>query len=139
MNWGYFFLWVVAIFVLFFLTGWPVSPHLTSVWGNHYEAKNLTYYAVLYIHYLLGPLVFTFLGLGLFRNLIWTNTGTGSNKQLVFLLAYSVLLAAAMAVYLAHQYAPDDNTMDDAAKESAPTSMDEDGNMTPANNETGAP
>ena len=106
MNWGYFFLWLVCIFVLFFVTGWPVSPHLSNVWGNHYDAKDLTYYAVLYIHYLLGPLVFTFLGMGLIRNLIWAN----DNRQLTFLLAYSVLLASMVAVFLTHQYAPSDNT-----------------------------
>ncbi|CAB9518410.1 expressed unknown protein [Seminavis robusta] len=125
MNWGYFFLWVVAIFFLFLLTGWPVTPHLSDTWGNHYDAKNLTYYAVLYIHYLLGPLVFTFLGLGLFRNLIWTHTS--SPRQLIFLLAYSVLLASIAAVYLTHQYAPPDNTMVETSKElsAAPTGLED--------------
>jgi hypothetical protein len=91
MNWGWFCLWLACIFVLFFVTGWPVSLYLTNVWGNHYDAKELTYYAVLCIHYLLGRLIFTYWGLGLFRNLIWTN---GSSRQLIVLLAYSVLLAS---------------------------------------------
>jgi Na+-driven multidrug efflux pump len=129
MNWGWFFLWLACIFVLFFVTGWPVSPELTNVWGNHYDAKDLTYYAMLYIHYLLGALVFTFLGLGLFRNLIWS---TGSNRQLIFLLAYSVLLASVAAVVLTHMYAPPDLTMvDEEDKETAAVPM-EDMNATAA-------
>jgi hypothetical protein len=51
-------------------------------------------------------LIFTFGGLGLLRNVIWTN----NNRQLIFLLAYSVLLASIAAVFLTHQYAPPDNT-----------------------------
>jgi Na+-driven multidrug efflux pump len=129
MNWGWFFLWLACIFVLFFVTGWPVSPHLADVWGNHYDAKDLTYYAVLYIHYLLGPLIFTFLGLGLFRNFIWT---TGDSRQLIFLLAYSVLLASMVAVFLTHQYAPPDLTMVEAGdKETSAVPM-EDMNATAA-------
>lgn len=111
MNWGYFFAWVAVILGLFFVTGWPVSPSMTDYWGNHYDAKNLTYYSVLYIHYLLGPLFFTFLVLGLFRNLIWKGD-KGGNRQLAFLLAYSVLFAAAIAVYLTHRYSPVDDSSD---------------------------
>eukprot|EP00550_Attheya_septentrionalis_P001787 CAMPEP_0198282948 /NCGR_PEP_ID=MMETSP1449-20131203/2646_1 /TAXON_ID=420275 /ORGANISM="Attheya septentrionalis, Strain CCMP2084" /LENGTH=133 /DNA_ID=CAMNT_0043979369 /DNA_START=76 /DNA_END=477 /DNA_ORIENTATION=- len=106
MNWGYFFAWSAAIFVMFFVTGWPVSPGLKGVWGNHYDAKNLTYYSVLYLHYLLGPLFFSFLILGLVRNLIWKQENTGGNRQLAFLLAYSVLVAAVFALVLVHQFSP---------------------------------
>ena len=107
MNWGYFFAWVVCILLLFFVTGWPVTPTLQNVWGNHYNQKDLVYYGVLYFHYLIGALFFTFLGLGLFRNLIWKNM---SSRQLIFLLAYSMLLAAIIAVALSHLYAPSENT-----------------------------
>ena len=89
------------------MTGWPVTPSLQNVWGNHYNQKDLVYYGVLYFHYLIGALFFTFLGLGLFRNLIWKNM---SSRQLIFLLAYSMLLAAIIAVALSHQYAPSENT-----------------------------
>ena len=107
MNWGYFFAWVAVILGLFFVTGGPVSPELQGSWGNQYSAKSLTYYAVLYLHYLLGALFFTFLGLGMLRTVIWK--GSGNNKQLILLLAWSVLAAAAVAVALTYQYAPDDN------------------------------
>ena len=126
MNWGYFLAWVVSIFVLFFVTGWPVSPSLQNVWGNQYYAKNLTYYGVLYIHYLLGPLFFTFLGLGLVRNWIWKSFGA---RQLTFLLAYATLLAACVAVYLTHRYAPLDDTtveMVEMAEEANTTKADDD-------------
>jgi dolichyl-phosphate-mannose--protein O-mannosyl transferase len=103
MNWGYFIAWAAVIFVMFFVTGWPVSPAFKGVWGNHYDAKNLTYYSVLYLHYLLGPLFFSFLILGLFRNLIWKEN---NNRQLAFLLAYSVLVAAVLAIVLVHQFSP---------------------------------
>eukprot|EP00978_Attheya_sp_CCMP212_P016733 scaffold44043_cov61-Attheya_sp.AAC.4 len=106
MNWGYFLAWAAAIFVMFFVTGWPVSPSLKGVWGNQYDAKNLTYYSVLYLHYLLGPLFFSFLILGLFRNLIWKESSVGNNRQLTFLLAYSVLVAAVFALVLVHQFSP---------------------------------
>jgi dolichyl-phosphate-mannose--protein O-mannosyl transferase len=107
MNWGYFFAWAAAIFFLFFVTGWPVTPSLKESWGNHYNAKNLTYYGVLYLHYLLGPLFFSFLFLGLFRNILWKDEHKkGGNRQLAFLLAYSVLVAAIFAVVLVHRYSP---------------------------------
>jgi hypothetical protein len=79
---------------------------MNNVWGNHYDAKNLTYYGVLYFHYLIGGLFFSFLGLGLFRNLIWGAERVGGNRQLVFLLAYSMLIACVVAVVLVHRYAP---------------------------------
>ena len=106
MNWGWFFLWVGAILLLFFVTGWPVQPAMSNVWGNHYDAKNLTYYGVLYFHYLVGGLFFSFLGLGLFRNLIWSAERVGGNRQLIFLLAYSMLIACVVAIVLVHWYAP---------------------------------
>ena len=106
MNWGWFFLWVGAILLLFFITGWPVQPAMSNVWGNHYDAKNLTYYGVLYFHYLIGGLFFSFLGLGLFRNLIWSAERVGGNRQLTFLLAYSMLIACVVAIVLVHWYAP---------------------------------
>ena len=105
MNWGYFFAWAAAIFGVFLVTGWPVTPHLQGYWGNHFAAKNLTYYAVLYIHYVLGALFFTFLAVGMFRNLIFKGE-RGGNRQLAFVLAYSMLAATAVAVYLTHQYSP---------------------------------
>ena len=73
MNWGYFFAWVAVIFILFFVTGWPVTPYLSGRWGNHYDAKDLVYYAMLYFHYLIGALFFSFLILGLLRNIILEN------------------------------------------------------------------
>lgn len=107
MNWGWFFLWVGAILLLFFITGWPVQPSLHNVWGNQFDAKNLTYYGVLYFHYLLGGLFFSFLGLGLFRNLIWNESRIkGANRQLAFLLAYSMLIASVVAIVLVHWYSP---------------------------------
>ena len=108
MNWGYFFAWAAAILGVFFITGWPVSPHLAEYWGNHYNAKNLTYYTILYIHHVLGALFFTFLALGMFRNFIWKGD-KGGNRQLAFMLAYSFLSAAAIAVYLTHRYSPTEN------------------------------
>ena len=104
MNWGYFFAWVAVIFALFFVTGWPVSQNLTDVWGNHYEAKNLTYYAVLYFHYVIGALFFSFLGIGLFRHMLWEN----DNKQLIYLLSYSMIVASVAALLLTHFYAPNE-------------------------------
>jgi hypothetical protein len=65
----------------------------------------LTYYAVLYFHYLLGGLFFSFLGLGLLRNVIWKGAA-GGNRQLIFLLAYSVLIASGIAVFLTHRFSP---------------------------------
>jgi hypothetical protein len=106
MNWGWFFLWVAAILLLFFVTGWPVQPAMSNVWGNHYNSKNLTYYGVLYFHYLLGGLFFSFLGLGLIRNVIWKTDKVGGNRQLVFLLAYSMLIATVVAIVLVHRYSP---------------------------------
>mmetsp|Transcript_5399 Transcript_5399/g.7934 ORF Transcript_5399/g.7934 Transcript_5399/m.7934 type:complete len:117 (+) Transcript_5399:106-456(+) len=106
MQWGYFFAWVAAIFALFLVTGWPVTPSLDGTWGNHYNAKNLTYYSVLYFHYLIGALFFSFLVLGLFRNLIWKQD-SGGTKQLAFLLAYSFFIASIFAIGLVHLYAPD--------------------------------
>ena len=91
MNWGWWLLWQVSILLLFFITGWPVQPSLQNVWGNHYNQKDLTYYSVLYFHYLSGGLFFTFLVFGVFRNFIWNvNRIQGSNRQVLFLLAYSV-------------------------------------------------
>lgn len=129
MNWGWFFVWLACIFVLFFVTGWPVSPLLTNVWGNHYDAKDLTYFAVLYVHYILGPLIFTFLGLGLFRNLIWP---TGNQRQLLFLLAHSVLLASMAALVLTYMYAPPDLTMVEAGDKEATAVPTDDMNVTAA-------
>ena len=107
MNWGYFIAWAAAIFVMFFVTGWPVTPSLKDSWGNHYNAKNLTYYSVLYLHYLLGPLFFSFFFLGLFRNILWKDEHQkGGNRNLAFLLSYSVLVAAIFAVVLVHRYSP---------------------------------
>ena len=109
MNWGYFFAWVAVILGLFFVTGWPVSPELQGYWGNQYQAKSLTYYAVLYLHYILGALFFTFSGLGLVRNVIWNQNNNKGNKQLIFLLAWSLLAASVVAVVLTYLYAPDDD------------------------------
>jgi hypothetical protein len=107
MNWGWFVLWAVGIIVLFFVTGWVVQPALGNVWGNHYDQKDLTYYSLLYFHYLMGGLFFSFLGLGVFRNLIWPPSKIqGSNRQLTFLLAYSMLIASVIAIVLAHKYSP---------------------------------
>jgi hypothetical protein len=107
MNWGYFFAWAAAIFIMFFVTGWPVTPSLKDSWGNHYNEKDLTYYGVLYLHYLLGPLFFSFFLLGLFRNILWKEEHQkGGNRQLAFLLSYSVLVAAIFAVVLVHRYSP---------------------------------
>jgi hypothetical protein len=107
MNWGWFFLWVGTILFLFFVTGWPVTPSLVGYWGNQYDAKNLTYYGVLYFHYLMGGLFFSFLGLGLLRDLIWKNSSTkGGNRQLTFLLAFSMLIASVVAVVLVYRYTP---------------------------------
>mmetsp|Transcript_37571 Transcript_37571/g.81871 ORF Transcript_37571/g.81871 Transcript_37571/m.81871 type:complete len:130 (-) Transcript_37571:257-646(-) len=109
MQWGYFFAWAAVIFALFWLTGWPVTPMLAGSFGNHYNAKDLTYYSVLYFHYLIGALFFSFLVLGLFRNLIWKDD-KGGNRQLAFLLAYSMLIAACFAVGLVHLYSPASST-----------------------------
>jgi hypothetical protein len=107
MNWGWFFLWLASILLLFFVTGWPVQPAMSDVWGNHYNAKDLTYYAVLYFHYLLGALFFSFLGLGLFRDFIWSEQRVqGSNRQLAFLLAYSMLIASVVAIVFVHRFSP---------------------------------
>eukprot|EP00545_Synedropsis_sp_CCMP1620_P009969 CAMPEP_0119013716 /NCGR_PEP_ID=MMETSP1176-20130426/8813_1 /TAXON_ID=265551 /ORGANISM="Synedropsis recta cf, Strain CCMP1620" /LENGTH=197 /DNA_ID=CAMNT_0006966827 /DNA_START=125 /DNA_END=717 /DNA_ORIENTATION=+ len=116
MNWGYFFAWAAAIFVMFFVTGWPVSPAFKGTWGSHYNALNLTYYGVLYLHYLLGPLFFSFLILGLFRNLIWKDNN-GGNRQLAFLLAYSVLVAAVFALVLVHRFSPVEESDDGGVSE----------------------
>ena len=121
MNWGYFFAWVAVILGLFFVTGWPVSPELQGSWGNQYAAKSLTYYAFLYLHYLLGALFFTFLGLGLFRTVVWkgsSSNNNNNNKQLIFLLAWSVLTASAVVVALTYRYAPDDNNNDNTNDDS---------------------
>lgn len=114
MNWGYVFAWAAALLGVFFLTGWPVSPNLKGYWGNHYNEKNLMYYTILYIHHFLGAHFFTFLALGMFRNLIWKGD-KGGNRQLAFVLAYSVLVAAAIAVYLTHQYSPVESNDEEAA------------------------
>jgi len=98
------------------VTGWPVTPTLQNVWGNHYNQKDLVYYGVLYFHYLIGALFFTFLGLGLFRNLIWKDM---PSRQLIFLLAYSMLLAAILAVALSHLYAPSENTAEPTMDENS--------------------
>lgn len=105
---------MISILILFFITGWPVTPSLAGYWGNHYDAKNLTYYGVLYFHYLIGVLFFSFLGLGLLRNLIWKNTGDKSgNRQLTFLLAYSMLIASVIAIFLVYRFTPmEDSTTD---------------------------
>jgi MFS family permease len=105
MNWGYFFLWAAVIFGLFFVTGWPVTPSLKGSFGNHYNQKDLTYYGVLYFHYLIGSLFFSFLVLGLFRDLIWKGP-KGGNRQLAFLLAYSVGVASFFAIALVYRYTP---------------------------------
>jgi len=132
MNWSWFFAWVVAILLLFFVTGWPVQPALSNIWGNRYASKDLTYYGVLYFHYLLGGLFFSFLGLGLLRNVIWSKPSTKNNRQLAFLLAYSMLIASVVAIVLVHKYSPveeqqhDDNTdapQQDNQAELAETSM----------------
>jgi hypothetical protein len=126
MNWGWFFLWVVSILLLFFVTGWPVSPSLAGSWGNQFDAKSLTYYGVLYFHYLTGGLFFSFLGLGLLRDVIWTG-GKGGNRQLTFLLAYSVLIASGAAVFLAHRYCPaedDDGSGDSGRHLGGPSTED---------------
>lgn len=112
MNWGHFFAWTASFFVLFFVTGWPVSPEFKNAWGNHYNAQNLAYYGVLYLHYLLGPLFFSFLFLGLFRNYIWKDN-KGGNRQLAFLLSYAVLVAAVFAVALVHRYSPIEGSEDE--------------------------
>jgi hypothetical protein len=117
MNWGYFSAWAAAIFILFFVTGWPVTPSMKGSWGNHWNEKNLTYYGVLYFHYLIGSLFFSFLILGLFRNLIWKDE-KGGNRQLTFLLAYSLLVASVFAVGLAHRYSP----IEEEADENVPSS-----------------
>ena len=108
----------VCILFTFFVTGWPVSPHLTNAPGNQYESKSLAYYFVLYIHHLLGALLFPFLVFGLFRNLIWKGD-KGGNRQLSFLLAYSMLVAAAIAVYLTHRYSPVDKRTEDGEEAAA--------------------
>ncbi len=77
-------------------------------WGNQYDAKNLTYYGVLYFHYLIGGLFFSFLGLGLLRDVIWKND-KGGNRQLTFLLAYSILIASVIAMFLVYRYTPQEN------------------------------
>lgn len=134
MNWGYFFAWVACIFVLFFITGWPVTPSLKGVWGNHFNELDLVYFGVLYFHYLIGALFFSFLVLGLFRNLIWKDA-KGGNRQLAFLLAYSILVASVVAVFLVHRYSPtnlveseqeNDNT---APTEDAAAAENDDGNV----------
>ena len=104
------------------MTGWPVTPNLDGYWGNHWEAKNLTYYSFLYFHYLIGAMFFTFGILGLVRNVIWKDSN-GNNKQIIFLLAYSVLVASIFAVVLVYQYAPDEED-----EESSSTSFDSNNN-----------
>ena len=82
--------------------------------GQPYNTKNLAYYGVLYLHdfHLLGPLFFSFLFLGLFRNYIWKGD-KGGNRQLAFLLSYSVLVAAVFAVVLIHRYSPMEGSEDE--------------------------
>jgi hypothetical protein len=107
MNWGWYFLWLASFLLLFFVTGWPVQPAMSNVWGNQYNAKNLTYYGFLYFHYLLGGLFFSFLGLGLVRNFIWNEQRIqGNNRQLLFLLAYSMLIACVVAIVFAEKFSP---------------------------------
>lgn len=125
MQWGYFLAWAASIFFLFFITGWPVSPGFQESWGNHYKAKNLTYYAVLYLHDLLGPLFFSFLFLGLVRNFIWKEE-KGGNRQIAFLLSYSVLVAAAIAVVLVHRYSPIEGGRTEEVAATAPEVEDAD-------------
>ena len=123
MKWGWFILWVVVILLLFFVTGWPVQATMTNVWGNHYDAKDLTYYTILYFHYLLGGLFFSFLGLGLFRDIIWNPSRVqGSNRQIAFLLAYSMLIASVAAIVLVHKYSPVEETS------TTPAPVTDDGN-----------
>jgi hypothetical protein len=48
--------------------GWPVTKSLKDSRGNLCNEKDITYYGVLYLHYLLaGPLFFSFILLGLLK------------------------------------------------------------------------
>jgi len=68
----------------------------------------------------------------LLRNVIWSKPSTKNNRQLAFLLAYSMLIASVVAIVLVHKYSPveeqqhDDNTdapQQDNQAELAETSM----------------
>eukprot|EP00565_Helicotheca_tamesis_P009353 CAMPEP_0185736350 /NCGR_PEP_ID=MMETSP1171-20130828/27601_1 /TAXON_ID=374046 /ORGANISM="Helicotheca tamensis, Strain CCMP826" /LENGTH=96 /DNA_ID=CAMNT_0028406923 /DNA_START=203 /DNA_END=493 /DNA_ORIENTATION=- len=66
------------------------------------------YFTVLYFHYFLGVLFFTFLFFGLLRNVIWKTANVG-NKQSAFVLAYTFMVASILTVVAVHYWMPKDD------------------------------
>jgi len=102
VNWGWssFFL-----FVIFILTGAPVTPAMKDSWFNSYTAKNTTYFAWLVLHYWLGAAFILMLIIGGFRNYFWED----NSKQIAFVWSFIFFIAGAFCVYGAYKIMPDVN------------------------------
>eukprot|EP00039_Didymoeca_costata_P026836 m.16784 g.16784 ORF g.16784 m.16784 type:complete len:119 (+) comp5795_c0_seq2:255-611(+) len=102
MNWGTYGLTLFALFVLFLLTGGPVTPSLKGYSFNHYKSKDDTYFFVLYWHLLLGAAFVLFAIIGGIRNACFAQ----NTKQVAYVWAFTILVSSVVATYGVYKVIP---------------------------------
>eukprot|EP00756_Hemistasia_phaeocysticola_P050445 Hpha_TRINITY_DN25257_c0_g1::TRINITY_DN25257_c0_g1_i1::g.110786::m.110786 len=95
MDWLAWGLQLLGVFVLFLLTGAPVTPNLSSWSINSYDAKSNSYFTWLVLHYFIGAAFVGFLLVGVLRNLFFD----GDAKQAARVWSIVFLLAGAFTVF----------------------------------------
>ena len=93
----------VCLLVLFFVTGYAVSPQFSDNSGNLYNAKTAMYFVTLMLHYFFGGVFVATAVIGGARS----RTFDSDVRQASFVGAWSLLLASWWTTVAVHTLMPE--------------------------------